>query len=252
MSFPLRISIISKIAPILDEGWKVHEDDKLRRMPVVPAQETVWRFANVKFSCIKWHRIFFELLSDKTKVHSHCHNCFKVVVEPRNLSELQIIESYQQLTSVEDIQSKCGIEIREFVPRLYGAYWYNRSVEEARERKTEVLKFLTDIFGENHPEIYIKKGCSEFERALGPSDKWEITDPQRKLEEKLDDAMDFDPFTHQDQPPLIIERTHETWINWTWAIGDKEEVLKVTGGVPLIPDFIRYDEEEEKSDEEKE
>jgi len=109
-----------------------------------------------------------------------CFTCWKVVQKPRNLSELFEICQYQKEMRVP---AKCGIETRQHVQGLYGAYWYNKTQEEGLERLAVVRKDFSDI-----PAI-LKRGCTEFEMSHGPSDQWVQHKKFVDLEEKLDDIF---------------------------------------------------------------
>lgn len=241
MSYPLTMSILTKLQSLLGEGWHIEEDNKLHRAKVVPAQDTPWVYHNVDFMCVKWHQMFFDLVTDKTMVHSHCQWCYKIVVIPRTLAEVVVIEAYQEETTEKnkDIRCKVGMDLRPYTAANWGAYWYTRSLEEAQERYAEIHKFLTDCWEDDAPDHYIKLACTEFERALGPSTEYHVSEQQWALEKKLDDALDFDPFESLAQPPLIVEKVHEAWINWAHSHGDMT-YLNLTNGVPLERPAVRY------------
>lgn len=255
-------TLTERLVPLSTEGWPWQEDGRIQRLETQPLAETPWIYQNMTFQCVKWHQIFFEMISDRTMVHSHCHDCFKVVIMPRSLEELVLLENMQASSGLE---CKCGIELREFVKRkrLYGGYFYNRGVEQGRERFKFVRDWAQHVFetqGDNplldltYPSpmpVILKRGCTEFEKAIGPSDQWEITDEQWALEEELDKKMDFEPFGEFPQHENLKEFVRVSWLRWAHHHGDMTYVKYTPEKKPLTakqayftPAPVTYHEEE--------
>lgn len=196
----------------------------------------IWRYgAELEFSCTLWKEILFEIVFEQKAVPSHCHGCYKVVARPKTLSELVQIESLQQGKEGFGV-SKCGIEMRASVPHLYGAYWYCDGLEDGYNMLSRVREALPTI-----PSI-LKRGCTEYERACGPSDKWSIIPGQLELEALTSKHVDFDPYDIPPtlQSPPFVEDLHWTWIKWAYQNGD-QTYLEFTHGKPLFPDYVTYE-----------
>lgn len=249
--------ILQKLLPLIREGgWFLNYDGKIERHAVGPMAETPWIYQNMTFQCVKWHSIFFELVTDKTMVHSHCHNCFKVVIAPRTVEELIALENWQK--TLVGIECKCGIELRDFVTRLYGGYFYCRGVVEGKQSYAEVKRWAkemhdnqNEIFEVHHDEpmpVILKLGCTEFERAVGPSDRYQITEQQQVLEEALDNHLEFDPletpkgYDEFPQPEAVKEYIRTVWLKWAHHHGDMTYVKYMPDRKPFTytPEYFTY------------
>jgi len=223
--------------PLMNHGWHwVLETGKLQPTDPLHANPSLWRFGpQLEFSCTLWKEIMFELVFDKAAVPSHCHGCYKVISKPRTLAELIKIETVQQNMKGFG-RSKCGIEARDYTPRLYGAYWYCDGLEAGYEMLAKVRAVFPNI-----PTI-LKRGCTEYEMHCGPSDKWEITDDQLELEALTLAHVDLDPYNipGEIQPEPFVNDTHWLWIKWAFSHGDTT-YLQFTNGVPLHPDYVSYE-----------
>lgn len=105
-----------------------------------------------------------------------CRNCWKVVVEPRTIRELDQLHDIQ----IElDQPAKCGIELRKWTGRNYGGYFYNSSKEEGLAKLDMVRSAVWRKIDPSVP-VYLKRACTEIELSEGRSDQWpEITDSDK-------------------------------------------------------------------------
>ena len=245
-------AMAGRLLPLTRQGWHWTNEGKLVRPEAFPFAEVPWIYHNMQFQCVKWHHIFFELITEKKMVHSHCHECYKVVIAPRTVEELMALNTWQA-TLPHDVQCKCGIELRDFVnrKRSYGGYFYTRGVGEGRERYKQVkawAQFIHDkdqyenVFMVHHDEpmpVLLKNGCTEFEKHVGPSDKWEVTEAQEKLEADLDEVLEFDPFElpegydHHPHPEPLQDYVKLLWMRWAHHIGDYTYVQFMPDQKPL-------------------
>ena len=171
-------------------------------------------------------------------IHSICQECWKVVASPRTLTELDLLKTLQKTL---DLPSKCGIEKRETVCGLYGGYFYNDRLEEGRACY-RIIRSAIDTVISPDVAVILKRGCSEFELEgkFGDSDKWEVSDDQKKLELILSDLMD-DNVVKMPQPDHLKDSIFRTWIHWAYASGDLT-YLKYTDGKPLFGPYKTYHE----------
>ena len=240
-------NIVELLQPVKDSGgWFWNNYGKMERMPVGPMPETPWIYQNMDFQCVKWHEIFFNNVAQKSMVHSHCHECFKVVIAPRTVEELIALENWQKTL---DVPCKCGIELRDFVSRLYGGYFYNRGVSDGKQAYGFVKRWAeemhgmqNEVFEVHHDEpmpVILKLGCTEFERALGPSVNYKVTEDQLKLEADLDNVIEFDPFKipegfdHFPQPEVLKQYVRTIWLKWAHHHGDKTYIKFMPDGKPF-------------------
>ena len=122
------------------------------------------------------YRFITERLPEEQRfIPSECQNCYKVVARPENYKDLLFLKKVQ---SRMNLPSKCGIETRETVDALYGGYWYCIGVDHGKVVLERVKKELS----ETGIPCFLKRGCTEYEAAFGPSDTWGIKDGQRAIE----------------------------------------------------------------------
>lgn len=243
--------VISLLWPLLEsKSFRARiSDGKLEPVLEGIQPNTPWIHTNendLKFHCRLWSNISFQIVSVNLPVQYRfvprgCQGCWKVVIKPDTLEQLFAILEIQQSL---DLTSKCGIEERDTVPYLYGAYFYNRSLDEGLECyetiKNKLLKdktltpLIDDVDEDGRTKrIILKRGCTEFEHTIGPSDQWEITETQNVLEDVIEEYVALDP-SEGGQPEHIVNHIICRWIEW--AAGNKDlTYLKYTDG-PLSPD----------------
>jgi hypothetical protein len=228
------------LAPLLNSGWEV-VDGKIQPGKSVVAPELPWIYAHVDFDCTPWNRIYHEIVTGKTFVHSHCHDCIKVVAKPKTLRDLVKIEMIQADML---FPGKCGIDRRENTQDIYGAFWYNRGFDEARMRYKLIRKRMNKE-GLKKVKLIIKKACTEFENELGPTDKWKRPDKAQLQDEKdMHSVLNFKPTPPSLIPEIVRDRTHHMWIHWAFQHGDNT-YLDFTDGVKIYEPLVTYDPEEE-------
>lgn len=120
----------------------------------------------------------------KAFIPSYCMNCYKVVVRPQNIDDLIAIHKWQMKSGMN---CKSGIETRSSVPHLFGAYHYNRSLEQGLECCSIVKEAMKEI----NPDITVilKRGCTEFEQEHGDSLYWKAEDNQLELEDYVSSKL---------------------------------------------------------------
>jgi len=247
--------------------WCRGDDGKIdytRRMH--PTPPWIYVKARENQNCHFWHKILFNVLLDQNKVPTACFDCWKVVLMPRNIEEL-FAAYFMQLHLGHP--SKCGTEgDRENTDRLYGAYFYNNSLEQGQEtyelvkktmenqaewsrnllgcpikvkfyNKGDVMPWVQgDVMVEGLPKIILKRGCTEFEQNCGPSDKWESTPDQEEYERLSEDAFvqDFPNFRQSDHQ---IAQITQKWIHNAFRWGDLS-YLKFTNNNRLFSPPVTY------------
>lgn len=250
----LQNDVIQMTRPMWEQGmwrWKVVEGKLKLFFPFDQMIEprSPWRFVIHNDDCFMWSDVLFEVVSNqigKAFVPSYCHDCFKIVVAPRTLKELFALEA---LMGELGLPSKCGIEVRDYCPRIYGGYFYNRSVEEGQENHKIVRAAIDEdpLLGPDVPVI-LKRGCTEMEAKLGPSHQWSPPmRKQKKLEALILDTIEWEPLV-VDQPLELIRNLHRRWIEWAFAHGD-ETYREYTGGFPVKGAPVTYHNQPEKEKE---
>jgi hypothetical protein len=227
------------LLPLLKQGWALKNTGKFTPVSITMAVDLPWVYSNVEFDCTVWNAIFHNTVAQKRMVHSHCHNCIKIVAKPKTLRDLVKIETIQRSML---FPCKCGIDRRPHTHALYGAYWYNRGFEEAKFRY-EILKERFEEDEISHIPLIIKKACTEFEMAMGPTDQWKPpTQEQLALEKRVEALLDWRPTPPTLIPDHIVTHTHHLWVAWAYQHGD-ETYKDFTNGEPLYPELVTYHEE---------
>lgn len=187
-----------------------------------------------EMQCYWWHQIWFPYYGI---IAEPCRNCWKTVVAPRTYTELMKL-----LTIMRDsgFHGKCGIERREYVPRFYGGYFYTNSFDEGKERYRQVRE-LVDKHISSDVSVILKRGCTEYEKDFGPSDKWEINDVQKEFEVLLRRKYHKIP-KDEKTPDGYLEACIYVWTLWAHSIGDWT-YLDHNGRVKLFQGPVTYHEE---------
>lgn len=235
--------ILEHLRPLWEGGgFHLRDDGKLAGNPKA-AIEGPWHYIKHRweFDCFTWHHVIFEHLSKRLVIGQKfvpvgCQECFKVVVRPMTLKQLFALEKLQ---IAMDRPCKCGIEVRDYVHGLYGGYFYTLGIEEGLDRYREVRQAVTatEHLGPEVPVI-LKRGCTEFEMACGPSNQWQTTPEQVKIEAMVNQYLVKDDVARK-QPEHVIWHLHRKWIEYAYAHGDST-YAEFTDGKPLFAPVVTY------------
>ena len=212
------INVIALLGPLLGPGrWEIGNDGRINPAKRVLSPDKPFRSANLikhGYDCSWEMDVLFEVVYRMKLVPIRCLSCYKVLLKPTTLADVYRIEAFQQ---AGDYPCKVGMEIRPTVKRPWGAYWYTNSIEEGRERFREVRDWAKHGLFDDW-KILLKRGCTEYEQAVGPSDAWEQEAGQVAIEAAVHHGVNHEPLV-ADQPPSIVENLHEQWEKW-------EEIMK--------------------------
>lgn len=182
-----------------------------------------------------------------------CRGCWKVVVVPKTLKQLFQLSQIEIKMAEADPYCfcKCGIEERDDVERNYGGYFYCNSLEEGLLRLEQVKAAVYPVLGED-VRIYLKRGCTEYERKYGRSDKWDdlVTPAQEAIWRKLGTIFKLTKI-HTRQPEIIKKHVMVRWIMYAASIGDPT-VKELNGGRTLYPGYVEYGYPQKPKEPEKE
>ena len=236
--------IISKAKTLMrNKGYYLRDIDGKITVDTRTGWDTPWHHVkhSDKLNCHYWHSVLFDVFSmqlptEKRFVPLGCLDCYKVVVRPKTLKQLfALLEIQKQL----DRPCKLGIETRDTVHGLYGGYFYNRGLDNGIECYKVVRSAVdnNEILGPE-VEVLLKRACTEFEHAIGPSDKWEIKPGQIELEQLVSQKFVVDPQLRI-QPDHAITYVHRRWIEWAYKNGDST-YLEYTNGKSIYPKYVTY------------
>lgn len=232
------------LEPLIKQGVLVPlEDGSFLIGTEFPSLDYPWDVYKPTGGCFFAFQVLFKCVSQQVYKKHHipmvptmCQGCWKVVVRPKTLEELHEVRNIQK---VMDRPSKCGIERRPFTSRLYGGYWYNKSLSEG----LECFKLVKREVG-NMP-ILLKRGCTEIELQFGDSRKWAEFKGQRVFEDMIREAVIATGDEDQPQVEDFKKTVHRHWIRFAYKHGD-ETYLKFSE--PLYPQYTTYDHLEGKTE----
>jgi len=234
--------ILSPLLPAFQAKDCFMRDNKIY-IPIATGMGSPWIHAKVRddCNCNRYQRIYHSIYGF---IPEKCHGCWKVVQRPSNLDELFEIYKYQKEMR---LASKCGVETRKYVHGNYGAYWYNRSKEQGLERLEVVRKDFPKI-----PAI-LKRGCTEFELAYGPSDQWKLDRRTIELEEQLEsilvdiwrhDGLHKKKLSGKGYPSFVNENIMRDWVEFAFDRGDPTYKI-YTRGRPITPRPVVFEKDME-------
>lgn len=188
--------------------------------------------------CRFYMRVMFEHVYARARVPAGCAGCYKVKVVPRTLRELMAV---RDIARALPHTYKCGLDLPTPVTSgPYGGYFYLNGLDAARAAYGPIREAVSGQakLGPAVP-VFIKRGCTEYEMACGPSDSYAFDPAQLEIEAGLR------PRIMLDQPPrkpaaVETQQTFAHWIRTAYSIGD-DTYRDFTGGRRLYPEVVRYD-----------
>lgn len=166
-----------------------------------------------------------------------CRACFKVKVAPRDFRGLIALRG---ILEQAPYHSKCGIDFfNKYSQDAYAGYLYLESLESARAAWRD-MRDRVDAHPALGPgvRLTIKRGCSNYEDACGPSDRWQFDEGLAAIETDL--AARFYPVPAV-APDYRRQRAIKMveWLQIAFNLGD-ETYRDFTGGRPLHPATVSY------------
>jgi hypothetical protein len=180
-------------------------------------------------------------------IPSRCRGCWKVVARPKSLAALmQVYKSQIEMIKADnECFCKCGIERRPYVRGNYGAYWYNSSKEEGLDKLDLVKTYMYQI--DPNMDVFLKRGCTEYERDYGPTDEYVQPPVAKQWEEIFKERFAMIKWEYK-QSESVIQDVMWRWILFAWD-RDDPTVDAFTNGKPLfMKPCVRYEREEEKKE----
>jgi hypothetical protein len=182
-------------------------------------------------------RFLFNHAYAKAAAPYGCRACYKVKIVPTSLRGLVAL---RDLLERLDYQSKCGVDFyNPYSQEFYAGYLYCDGLEGARA-VYRAMRPLIDADSRLGPGtgMTIKRGCSEFEAACGPADRYEFPEEMAAIETALRPR-----FRKTAKPPADyrIRRAQAMvlWIEFAFSIKD-DTYLDFTGGRRLHPRTVAF------------
>ncbi len=235
---PVRAKIMSGELKITPEGKLQFEAKILPNKPWITAHNDFNR------KCSKW-KLYFNAYQ---LIPRGCRSCWKVSFKPKTLNDLFKVFNFQK----DDLRkAKCGTEHRAFTQNKggYAAFWYiplDAGLKGARIYFDNLEDDLQWLF-QARVKLSLKRGCTEMEYYINPSDKW---DSETALFNTVEDGLDeiyLDPELAIDTEPEIIKIDKlQQWIEYARDNGDMA-YLDYTNGNQYL-DMMTYNGSEHKEE----
>ena len=150
------------------------------RLSLPPFPPTV-QFNNRKRfdrDCVFLNHFLFKHVYGKTCVPLGCAACYKVKVETQSMRQLMAVK---EIAEGVEYRAKSAPEVnRPDNQSLYSSYFYLTGLDQAREVYKDVrAKIDADPALGPSVKVIIKRGCTNYEHACGPSNRYAF-DPRLK------------------------------------------------------------------------
>jgi hypothetical protein len=172
-------SVGANLQRAVDAGFVVVNDDGTLQLatPALPARELTpddyFIFHRGEFSkpCGFLNRFLFRHAYAQSAVPFGCRDCYKVKIVANNLRQLMAVKDILETTSYT---AKTGMEAENGDNQhIYSSYLYNIGLDRARTVYKDMKKRIDahDKLGSS-VKMLIKRGCTNYERSCGPSDRY--------------------------------------------------------------------------------
>lgn len=181
----------------------------------------------------------------------HCmNNCWKVVTRPKNLKEVfRLLEAME----VSGLRCKIGSEVRETVNAEWGAYFWNPSKAEGLKCKKKVRKMVDEVLSPKH-DVFLKRGCTEYELHWGDSLYWTPFEGQAEIEAYIKENIQLvsvpelyglahnipEMCVDGYQSQFIKDRVREQWCKFDYGCGHQDYKEFMPDKQPLYPEYRKY------------
>lgn len=232
---------VSTLAPFLKSGF-VWKDGQLTRPHWSGAESFATPWCHAKHSAGKHCSLDSHLIFNMYGViHPRCMSCWKTVVSPKNFDELMTWWKIQNHGEI-DFASKCGIELRDYTPKFYGAYHYASSLEEGREQYAKCKELAEKhLSKETADGVLLKRACTEFELIRGPSNTWHVDEEGARIIDLVDKYVNF-PMQNKGQDKEIGHpHVQMRWLLFAHMNADWS-YLPYNGDIPAFPGYVKYHE----------
>jgi hypothetical protein len=228
-------SVGDNVQGAVEAGRLVENEDGTLQIAGDPRQQVNWMHVThgPSLDCGFLMYFMFRHAYAEAAVPQGCSACYKVKVAPRTLREL--VAAWEIAKRIE-CRSKWGTDLSNpYSQNIYAGYFYAKGIDGARA----IFKIARQAFGEDRklgPDMpmTIKRGCSEYEAVLGPSESYAFKPEMAELETLL--RRRFVERKASREPSLVAAH----WIETAFRIGD-DTYLDFTGGKRLRAKTMTYD-----------
>jgi hypothetical protein len=199
-------------------------------------------FSNAKpfgRDCGFLNHFMFKQIYGRACVPIGCANCYKVKVEPKTMRQLMAVKT---IAEGFDCRAKNTPEVdRPNNQTLYASYFYLTGLDEARAVYKDVrAKVDTGPALGAAVKVSIKRGCTNYEHACGPSDRYTFDPRLENIE-----AHFRDRYLQPEPAPMPAKKYRDAATlleiaRIAYRIGDNT-YKDFTGGKEVFPSTVSYD-----------
>jgi hypothetical protein len=228
-------SVAGNLQCAIEAGRLIEDADGTLALAGDPKQNVNWMYVanGPALGCGFLMDFMFHHAYAEAAVPDGCSACYKVKVVPRTLREL--VAAWQIARRIK-CRSKWGTDLNNpYSQNIYAGYFYISGLDAARA----LFKLAREAFDAEPkiaPDIQmtIKRGCSEYEAKLGPSDRYRFTPEMAALETHLKSRFRERKAEHF--PSMVAAH----WIETAFRIGD-DTYLDFTDDKRLRRKTLAYD-----------
>jgi hypothetical protein len=197
---------------------------------------------NFEPDCLFLNDFMFAVVYGQKAVPIGCRDCYKVKVTPSTL---------RQLVAVKDIsddfaclaKSRAEVDSEEN-QSLYATYFYLLGLDKARAVYRR-LRGKIDADPRLGPSVkmVIKRGCTNYERACGPSDRYTFDSRQEHIERYFQARFVRSSAATRHARKYLDAMNLLNMVRTAYRIGD-DTYKDFTAGRDLFPPTVIYDPEE--------
>jgi len=180
----------------------------------------------------------FDQAYGQAQVPFGCRSCFKVKVSTRSLRALM---AAKQIAETTPFTTKSGSAVDNPANQdLYSTYLYLDGLDEARAAH-KLVREAVDADGRLGPEVAVtlKRGCTNYERKLGPSDQYAFDPRLEAVEADLASRFRDERPERQASKEAVASLRMLRLIRTAYRIGD-ETYKDFTDGEPLLAPLVSY------------
>jgi hypothetical protein len=185
----------------------------------------------------------FDNAYGQTQVPFGCRSCFKVKISTRSLRALMAAKEIAETTP---FTTKSGAAVDNPANSdIYSTYLYCDGLDEARAAY-QTLRRAVDADARLGPavEITIKRGCTNYERKRGPSDRYAFDPGLEAVEAHLAERFRDERPERTASKAAVTSLRMLRLIRTAYRIGD-ETYRDFTDGKPLVEPLVSYSPEPE-------
>lgn len=230
-------TIRENLEAAITAGHVVRRADGKFELAKIPARKYFIKKRPMGLNCQFRNEFVFAHLYRKQAVPISCRDCYKLKISPSTLRQLL---ATKQISEQLPDRSKSGTEVHvKDNQSLYATYFYLSGLEKARALYKVVRELL-----DTHPllgkavKMVIKRGCTNYERNCGPSDRYTFDPTLADIENYF-----FGRFAKKTTTPVNKELDDAARLlamaRTAYSMGD-DTYKDVTGGKELYPPVVNY------------